>query len=187
MLFVTLHKLFSKPHPPLRLPCVKSPVGRTPTLASLVYRGPSAEAQPLPPLCKGRWHGEAGPEGLPPPPHLPPLVYRVPSAKPHPSPPLCKGRWHGVAVTEGLPPPHLPPLCKGRWHGVAVTEGLPCEVKQLVCDKKPLLECSGQSPSRLRRQPPLHKGAKAWVVSGLRHFPDGAETWVLACGTLWCS
>ena len=43
-----------------------------------------------------------------------------------------------------------PPLCKGRWHGVAVTEGL--------------LHKGKQSPTRLRREPPLHKGA---LVSAL--------------------
>ena len=32
-----------------------------------------------------------------------------------------------------------------------------------------------QSPRRLRHQPPLHKGAEAWVVPGALSFPEGYQ------------
>ena len=54
---------------------------------------------------------------------------------------LCEGRWHAKR-DGGI----KPPLCKGRWHakrdGGIVSLGLPV-----------------QSPTALRAEPPLHKGA----------------------------
>ena len=59
----------------------------------------------------------------------------------------------------------LPPLCKGRWHGAAGPEGLRDKSSDLGVTEIPGLEYSDNPPSLLRRQPPLHKGAEAWVVA----------------------
>ena len=63
-----------------------------------------------------------------------------------------------------------PPFTQGRWHGPrAVTEGVPRNSSCLYHTNIPEVDLPAQSPSRLRRQPPLHKGAREGC--GLRRTP----------------